>query len=142
MDAAVLLSGPYDFHDPASLSDTRCATFDANVRNYVGCSPGPACDGNGGLLDLASPYRRFTNSSSPVFIIATNFDPMPPNQFTILVNKVAAVGVPNCEQLLITERPKRNGCTGHSFDLWADASDDAIAFLDTLLQVPNNASAE
>ena len=32
LDAAVLLSGPYDFHDPASLSDTRCATFDANVQ--------------------------------------------------------------------------------------------------------------
>src|SRR5439155_17835627 len=69
LDVAVLLSGPYDFHDPASLSDTRCTTFDANVRNYVGCSPGPICDGNGGLLDLASPYRRFTSSSSPAFII-------------------------------------------------------------------------
>jgi len=46
------------------------------------------------LLDLASPYRRFTSSSSPVFIIASNLDPMPPNQFVILVNKVAAVGVP------------------------------------------------
>ena len=96
LDAAVLLSGASDFHDPASLIDTRCATFGEDVRNYVGCSPGPACDGNGGLLDLASPYRRFTGSSSPVFIVASNLDPMPPNQFTILVNKVAAVGVPNC----------------------------------------------
>ena len=75
LDAAVLLSGAYDFHDPASLIDTRCATFGADVRNYVGCSPGPACDGNGGLLDLASPYRRFTTSSSPVFIVASNLDP-------------------------------------------------------------------
>jgi len=108
LDAAVLLSGAYDFHDPTSLIDTRCTQFGADVRNYVGCSPGPACDGNGGLLDLASPYRRFTSSSSPVFIIATNLDPMPPNQFVILVNKVAAVGVPNCEQLLITERPRRD----------------------------------
>ena len=135
LDAAVLLSGPYDFHDPASLSDTRCTTFDANVRNYVDCSPGPACDANGGLLDLASPYRRFTNSSSPVFIIATNFDPMPPNQFTILVNKVAAVGVPNCEQLLITERPGPDGCTPHSFHYWPDVADEAIAFLNTSLHV-------
>jgi hypothetical protein len=113
----VLLSVASDFHDPASLIDTRCATFGEDVRNYVGCSPGPACDGNGGLLDLASPYRRFTGSSSPVFIVASNLDPMPPNQFTILVNKVAAVGVPNCEHLLITERPGPNGCTGHSFEL-------------------------
>src|SRR5438876_2840166 len=133
LDAAVLLSGAYDFHDPASLIDTRCAQFGTDVRNYVGCSPGPACDSNGGLLDLASPYRRFTSSSSPVLIIATNLDPMPPNQFTILVNKVAAVGVRNCEQLLITERPGPDGCTRHSFEYWPVVADEAIAFLNTSL---------
>ena len=133
LDAAVLLSGAYDFHDPASLIDTRCATFGADVRNYVGCSPGPACDGNGGLLDLASPYRRFTSSSSPVLIIASNLDPMPPNQYTILVNKVAQVRVPGCGQLLITESPGPDGCTGHSFELWPDVRDQAIVFLNTFL---------
>ena len=133
LDAAVLLSGAYDFHDPASLIDTRCATFGADVRNYVGCSPGPACDGNGGLLDLASPYRRFTSSSSPVLIIASNLDPMPPNQYTIVVNKVAQVRVPGCGQLLITESPGPDGCTGHSFELWPDVRDQAIVFLNTFL---------
>jgi len=133
LDAAVLLSGAYDFHDPASLIDTRCATFGADVRNYVGCSPGPACDGNGGLLDLASPYRRFTSSSSPVLIIASNLDPMPPNQYTILVNKVAQLRVPGCGQLLITESPGPDGCTGHSFELWPDVRDQAIVFLNTFL---------
>ena len=133
LDAAVLLSGAYDLHDPASLIDTRCATFGADVRNYVGCSPGPACDGNGGLLDLASPYRRFTSSSSPVLIIASNLDPMPPNQYTILVNKVAQVRVPGCGQLLITESPGPDGCTGHSFELWPDVRDQAIVFLNTFL---------
>ena len=137
LDAAVLLSVASDFHDPASLIDTRCATFGHDVRNYVGCSPGPACDSNGGLLDLASPYRRFSSSSSPVFIVASNLDPMPPNQYTILVNEVAAVGVPNCEQLLITQRPKPDGCTGHSFELWPDVRDEGIAFLNTFLQAPD-----
>ena len=137
LDAAVLLSVASDFHDPASLIDTRCAEFGEDVRNYVGCSPGPTCDSNGGLLDLASPYRRFTTSSSPVFIIVTNLDHMPPNQFTILVNTVAAVGVPNCQQLLITERPQANGCTRHSFKLWPEVADDAIAFLNTMLRVPS-----
>ena len=137
LDAAVLLSGAYDFHDPASLIDTRCLQFGADVRNYVGCSPGPACDSDEGLLDLASPYRRFTSSSSPVFIIATNLDPMPPNQFTILVSNVAAVGVPNCEQLLITERPGPDGCTRHSFEYWPDVKDQAIAFLNTSLNDPD-----
>src|SRR5437867_2708424 len=56
LDAAVLLSGAYDFHDPASLTDTRCAMFGDDVRNYVGCSPGPACDCDGGLVDLGSPF--------------------------------------------------------------------------------------
>src|SRR5215475_14036621 len=137
LDAAVLLSVASDLHDPASLIDTRCAPFGGIVRNYVGCSPGPACDGNGGLLDLDSPYRRFTSSSSPVFIVSSNLDPMLPNQFTILVNTVEAVGVPNCEELLITERPKPNGCTRHSFRLWPEAADEAIAFLNALLQVPS-----
>lgn len=136
LDAAVLLSGAYDFHDPVSLVDIRCAQFGDDVRNYVGCSPGPSCENTGGFLDIASPYRRFTSSSSPVFIIATSHDPMPANQFTILVNKVAAVGVRNCEQLLITERPTSNGCTRHSFEYWPDVAPEAIAFLNTSLQVP------
>jgi acetyl esterase/lipase len=136
LNAAVLLSGAYDFHDPASLLDTRCARFGDVVRNYVDCSPGPACDGNGGLLDLASPYRRFTKSSSPVFIVASDLDPMPPNQFTILVNIVAAVGVPNCESLLIRQTPGPDGCTGHSFELWPDVTFEAIAFLNSFLTNP------
>src|SRR5258708_1125585 len=133
LDAAVLLSGAYDFHDPDSLIDTRCIMFGTGVRNYVGCSPGPACGGDGGVLELGSPYRRVSSSSSPVFIIASNLDPMPPNQYTILVNKVAAVDVPNCEHLLITERPGPNGCTGHSFELWRNVKDQAIAFFNTQL---------
>jgi acetyl esterase/lipase len=136
LDAAVLLSGAYDFHDPASLIDIRCIMFGKGVRNYVGCSPGPACDGNGGLLDLASPYRRLSSSSSPVFIVASNLDPMPPNQYAILVEEVAAVGVPNCEHLLIIQRPGPDGCTGHSFALWPIVKDQAIAFFNTLLSHP------
>jgi len=85
------------------------------------------------LLDLASPYRRFTSSSSPVLIIASNLDPMPPNQYTTLVNKVAQVRVPGCGQLLITESPGPDGCTGHSFELWPDVRDQAIVFLNTFL---------
>jgi acetyl esterase/lipase len=132
-DAAVLLSGAYDFHDPSSLLDSECTPFSSDVHNYVGCSPGPACDGNGGSLDLASPYRRFNRSSSPVFIIESNLDPMPPNQFAILVGVVALIGVPNCQNLVITQRPGPDGCTGHSFDLWPDVSAQAIAFLNSFL---------
>jgi hypothetical protein len=106
------------------------------VRNYVGCAHGPACDGDGGLLDLASPYLRFSSSSSPVFIVASNLDPTPPNQYTILVDEVAELGVPNCQNLLITQTPGPNGCTGHSFSLWSTVKDQAIAFFSALLSDP------
>jgi hypothetical protein len=75
------------------------------------------------------------SASSPVFIVSSNLDSMPPNQFTILVNTVAAVGVPNCENLLITGRPGPDGCTGHSFELWPDVRDQAIAFLNMFLSI-------
>ena len=136
LDAALLLSGAYDFHDPDSLADNRCVKFGKMVRNYVGCAPGPACDDDDGLLDLASPYQRFSSSSSPVFIVASNYDPTPPNQYTILVDEVAALGVPDCENLLITQTPGPNGCTGHSFALWTTVKDQAIAFFNTLLSDP------
>jgi len=60
---------------------------------------------------------------------------MPPNQFTILVNLVAAVGVPNCQQLLIRQRRGPDGCTGHSFELWPNVRDQAIAFLNLFLSI-------
>jgi len=129
LDAAVLLSGNYDFHDPASLADLRCTTFAANVSNYVNSSVAS----NGGALDLASPYRRFTSASAPVFVIATNLDPMPPQQFQILTTRLKAVGAPN-QTLLITEAPGPDGCTRHAFEYWDEVKTQAIAFLNRMLQ--------
>ena len=138
LDAAVLLSGAYDFHDPASLIDTRCGgQFGADVRNYVGCSPALLVTVTEDCSIWLRLIRRFTSSSSPVFIVATNLDPMPPNQFTILVNKVAdgrRARIVNTS--LITQTPGRDGCTGHSFDLWPDVRDQAFVFFNTFLGVP------
>ena len=129
LDAAVLLSGAYDFHDPASLADVRCTTFAAAVTNYVNSTDAS----DRGALDLASPYRRFTSASAPVFVIATNLDPMPPQQFQILTTRLKAVGAPN-QTLLITEAPGPNGCTRHSFHYWDDVKTQAIAFLNRMLK--------
>jgi acetyl esterase/lipase len=129
LDAAVLLSGAYDFHDPASLADTRCATFAFNVTNYVNSTNAS----NGGALDLASPYRRFTSASAPVFVIATNLDPMPPRQYQILTTRLNAVRARN-QTLLITEAPGPDGCTRHAFEYWDDVKTQAIAFLDRMLK--------
>ena len=128
LDAAVLLSGAYDFRDPRSLVDIRCTTFAANVINYVNSSD----TSDGGALDLASPYRRFTSASAPVYVIATNLDPMPPQQYQILTARLNAVGAPH-QALLITEAPGPDGCTRHSFGYWDDVKTQAIAFLNGIM---------
>src|SRR5262245_39151456 len=127
LDAAVLLSGAYDFHDAASLADAHCTPFAKDVTNYVNSSVAS----DGGQLDLASPYRRFTSASAPVFVIATNLDKMPPEQYQILTTRLNAVRAPN-QTLLITEAPGPNGCTRHSFEYWEDVKTQAIAFLGML----------
>jgi acetyl esterase/lipase len=129
LDAAVLLSGAYDFHDPASLANIQCSSFADNVMNYVNSTD----VSDGGALDLASPYRRFTSASAPVFVIATNLDPMPPPQYQILTTTLNAVGAPN-QALLITELPDSNGCTRHSFGYWDDIKTQAILFLEPILR--------
>jgi acetyl esterase/lipase len=129
LDAAVLLSGAYDFHDAASLANIQCSTFAFNVTNYVNSSVAS----NGGALDLASPYRRFTSRSAPVFVIATNLDPMPPQQYQILTTRLNAVRASN-QTLLITEAPGPGGCTRHAFGYWEDVKTQAIAFLGRMLQ--------
>jgi acetyl esterase/lipase len=129
LDAAVLLSGAYDFHDAASLADAQSSKFASDVINYVNSSD----DSDGGVLDLASPYRRFTSSSAPVFVIATNLDVMPPQQYQILTTTLNAVGAPN-QALLITEEPGPDGYTRHSFEYWEDVKTQAIAFLNGIIQ--------
>jgi acetyl esterase/lipase len=129
LDAAVLLSGAYDFHDSASLANVQCTTFADDVINYVNSTDAS----DGGALDLASPYRRFTSASAPVFVIATNLDPMPPQQYQILTTRLNAVGAPN-QTLLISEKPGPDGCTRHSFEYWDDVKTQAIAFLNSILQ--------
>lgn len=129
LDAAVLLSGAYDFHDAASLADTRCSTFADDVMNYVNSTDASP----GGALDLASPYRRFTSASAPVFVIATNLDPMPPPQYQILTTKLSAVRAPN-QTLLLTQTAGPDGCTQHSFEYWDAVKAQAIVFLDSNLR--------
>src|SRR5262249_5876632 len=82
---------------------------------------------------LASPYHRFTSASAPVFVIATNLDPMPPQQYQILATRLNVVGAPH-QTLLITEAPGPDGCTRHSFGYWDDVKTQAIAFLNGIIQ--------
>lgn len=125
LDLGVMLSGAYDFHDPSSLAGTCSDSFNDAVHNYVDCTAGdPACDGDGGLLDLASAYRRFSASSAPVLLFSSNIDSMPINQYDLMLLKLAFVGATYTNRL-ITEPPFNPlGCTRHAFQYWYPIAPD------------------
>jgi len=125
-DCVAALSGIYDLHDSNSLDEgVLCSGPYANyIYNYINSSDRTA----GGVLDNASPYKRFTSSSSPCFFIATNRDVIPPFQFDIMHNTAVSSGV-TFQERLITETPGANGCTRHSYSYWTDVKTDVIGFL-------------
>lgn len=125
LDLGVMLSGAYDFHDPSSLAGTCATSFGDAVRNYVNCTAGdPACDDDGGALDLASAYRRFTATSSKVQFFSTDIDSMPVNQYNAFVIYLTFVGAP-FESRLITDPPFNPlGCSRHAFQYWYPIAPD------------------
>jgi len=120
LDAGVSLSGAYDFHDPTSLFDPLRPSFAANVYNYVGSS-------NATILDNASPYKQINASVAPLYIIASDNDPMPLHQFPDLINALNSAGATNYQALL------RPNSSLHGFDYWPDVRDSVIAFFDRWL---------
>ena len=120
LDVAVSLSPATDFHDPASLGDTRRANFAGAVYNFVNSTD--AADG--GPLDMASPYRFVTSSMCPYFIIASDNDTIPLEQYPDMIRALDAAGVTNYQALL------RANSNLHGFAYWSDVKDDVIAFLE------------
>jgi acetyl esterase/lipase len=112
IDVGVCLSGPYDFSDPASLSDTN---FKFDVTNYVNSSAPSA-------LLAASPVFIVTSSIAPLFLVASIDDPMPPQQLPDMVAKLQAAGVTNYQQLTIPG-------SQHAFEYWGTVKGLAEAFL-------------
>src|SRR4030095_820009 len=125
-DCAVSLSGIYDLHDAASLDEgVPCSgDYDGYIYNYVNSTD----RSNNGTLDNASPYRRFSATSSPFFFIATNRDVIPPYQFSIMHTRAVLSGMVFQERL-ITEIPQFNGSPRHSYAYWADVLPDILTFL-------------
>ncbi len=72
-DAAVLLSGPYAFDDPASLLNGQ---FEGNVVLY--------CLGNPALLYAGSPVYQIDATCPPLYAFGTANDPITPTQLTDL----------------------------------------------------------
>lgn len=112
LDAAVALSGAYDFTDPGSLEERG---FKNNVENYVGSLATEA-------LRKASPITYVDAKVAPLYVIASERDAMPPQQYTDLLQKLKAVGATNFQELL---RPDR----GHAFAYWPEVKDRCLAFL-------------
>ena len=119
LDVAVSLSPATDFHDPASLADTRRPNFAASVYNFVNSTDAS----NGGPLDLASPYRFVTSSMCPYYIIASDQDEgVPLQQFPDMIAALDAAGVTNYQSLL------RPDSRLHGFAYWPEVKDGVIAF--------------
>ena len=123
LDAAVALSGAYDFTDRDSLGH---GNFRRLVMNYAGSSEDE--------LRKASPITYVDASVSPLYVIASDDEAMPPQQFPDLIDKLKEVGATNFKQLLRTNSQQ------HAFSYWPDVRDRALEFLKENLVEGGNAA--
>lgn len=112
LDAAVCLSGAYQFDDTDSWAEN--ATFEDDVKNYVG-SDDPA------TLHAASPVAFVNAASPPLALVASTEEAMPSQQLPDLAAALSAIGVP-FEQVLYPGHR-------HAFANWNVYKPQAIAFL-------------
>ncbi len=112
LDAAVALSGAYDFNDQSSAQPN----FRRLVENYAG-SPDPAA------LTKASPITYVDKQIAPLYVIASDNDAMPPEQYTDLIKKLKAVGATNFQELL------RPNSRAHAFAYWPEVRTQCLSFL-------------
>lgn len=122
LDAAVALSGAYDFTDPGSLEQTG---FRRKTANYAGSS---ATDS----LRKASPITYVDSEVAPLYVIASDDEAMPPQQFTNLIRKLNDVGAKGFKQFLRTNSHR------HSFSYWPDVGKRALDFLKEHLGAPES----
>jgi len=114
LDAAVGLSGAYQFDDFLAGYNT----FQSDVTNYCGVSISYP---NIASLRMASPAWQDLSQSNPVLLIASEFDPMPPNQLPDMQNALTAAGRP-VKSLIISGNL-------HSFNYWPQVRDNILDFL-------------
>jgi len=112
LDAAVALSGAYDFTDRDSLGH---GNFRRLVMNYAGESDED--------LRKASPITHVDASVSPLYLMASDNEAMPPEQLPDLVRKLKEVGATNFKQLLRTNSQQ------HAFSYWPEVKERSLEFL-------------
>ena len=123
LDAAVGLSGAYDLVD--LLSSPR-GIIRRKVENYVGSASTEA-------VRKASPVTYVDATVSPLFIVASDDETMPPEQMPALISKLQKVGATNFKQLLRTNSQR------HAFSNWPEVKAQALDFLKQELGTPGGA---
>lgn len=113
LDAAVALSGAYDFTEDGPDSNRA---FHRLVTNYAGSSDTAA-------LQKASPITYVDAKIAPLFVAASDHEAMPPEQYNDLIKKLNAVGATNFEKVLLTNSH------AHAFASWPEVGDRALVFL-------------
>lgn len=113
LDAAVALSGAYDFTEDGPDSDRA---FHRLVTNYAGSADTAA-------LQKASPITYVDAKTAPLFVAASDHEAMPPEQYNDLIKKLNAVGATNFEKVLLTNSH------AHAFAYWPEVRERALAFL-------------
>ncbi|MEO6871755.1 MAG: CocE/NonD family hydrolase [Chthoniobacterales bacterium] len=125
LDAAVALSGAYDFNDLAAQDRPGVRKI---VASYVGSSD-PAA------LKKASPITYIDKQTAPLYVIASDHEQMPPQQYTDLITKLEAVGDTDFRKLLRTDSH------AHAFVNWPVVRERCLAFLKEKLEGNSAAAA-
>jgi len=120
LDAGVGLSGAYDFVELVTKSKR---IIQRKIENYVGSADTEA-------VRKASPITYVDASVSPLYVVASSDETMPPGQLPDLVRKLQQAGATNFKQLF------RENSHQHAFSNWPDIRQEALQFLQENLGGP------
>jgi acetyl esterase/lipase len=122
LDAAIGLSGAYDLVD---LLSSR-PIIRRKIENYVG-------SGSIEAVRKASPVTYVDANVSPLFVVASDNESMPPEQLPALIRRLQEVGATNFKQIF------RQNSHRHAFSNWPEVREQALDFLRQELGVPGGA---
>jgi acetyl esterase/lipase len=123
LDAGIGLSGAYDF---VALVSGPNRVIQRKIQNYVGSTDTEA-------IRKASPITHVDANVSPLYVVASGNETMPPGQLPALVSKLQQVGATNFKQLF------REDSHRHAFSNWPEVRQDALEFLQANLGGPSGA---
>ena len=113
LDAGVGFSGAYDF---VALESQPRQNVRRKIQNYVGSDSIEAAG-------KAAPIAYVDATISPLYLVASDDESMPPDQLPALVQKLKEVGATNFKQSLQTNSHR------HAFSNWPEVRTSALDFL-------------